>query len=78
MITAAFWGSRRRRVAGGVLLGVYARVSNRVVGLVMVFGAGVLISAVAFELTEQAHNMSSGRHVVGGLVAGSLVFFLGD
>ncbi len=79
MLTAAFWGF----VGGaallvGALAGIYLRVSHRVVGLIMAFGAGVLISAVAFELTEEAYQSSSGWHVVGGLVAGSLVFFVGD
>ena len=45
----------------------------------MAFGAGVLISAVAFDLVEEAVGKSSGHGwVVGGLFAGCLVFFGGD
>ena len=51
MLEAAWWGF----VGGaallvGALLGLYLKVGLRVIGLVMAFGAGVLISAVAFEL----------------------------
>ena len=45
----------------------------------MAFGAGVLISAVAFDLVEEAVDKSSGHGwVVAGLFAGCLVFFGGD
>ncbi|CAN7397915.1 ZIP family zinc transporter [Terrabacter sp. LjRoot27] len=79
MLTATFWGL----VGGaallvGALLGLYARASYRVIGLVMAFGAGVLISAVAFELTEEAFHSAGAAPVVVGLVSGSLVFFAGD
>ena len=79
MLTATFWGL----VGGaalliGALLGLYARASYRVIGLVMAFGAGVLISAVAFELTEEAFRSAGAAPVVVGLVSGSLVFFVGD
>lgn len=79
MLEAAWWGF----VGGaaliiGALLGVFLSVSNRVIGLIMAFGAGVLISAVAFELTQEAYTSGGTAPVVGGLVAGSLVFFAGD
>ena len=42
----------------------------------MAFGAGVLISAVAFELVHEAFETSAGDGGVAfGLLAGSLVFF---
>ena len=79
MLTATFWGL----VGGaallvGALLGLYAHASNRVIGIVMAFGSGVLISAVAFELTEEAFRSGGTLPVVLGLVGGSLVFFVGD
>jgi len=61
--------------AAALLWGVH----ERVLGLVMAFGSGVLISAVAFELVEEAYNTTSARGgVAGGLAAGCLVFFAGD
>lgn len=53
--------------------------SRRVLGLVMAFGAGVLISAVAYELVGEAVLASDGGgEVAGGLAAGALTFFAGD
>jgi len=45
----------------------------------MAFGAGVLISAVAFDLVEEAAQKSTGSGwTIAGLFAGCAVFFLGD
>jgi len=79
VVEAAFWGF----VGGvalllGAVLGLVWRTPPRVIGLVMAFGAGVLISAVAFELTEEAFETSGGLPVVLGLTAGALTFFVGD
>ena len=54
MLEAAFWG-----LVGGLALllgaaiGLAWRIPRRAIGLVMAFGAGVLISALAFELTAR-------------------------
>lgn len=79
MLEAAWWGF----VAGaalliGAFLGIYVGASKRVVGLVMGFGVGVLISAVAFELTMEAYEEAGTAPVVLGLLAGALTFFAGD
>lgn len=79
MFEAAFWGG----VGGaalllGAVMGLYLPTSTRVIGLVMAFGSGVLISALSFELTSEAYDTSGGTAVVLGLLSGSLVFFLGD
>ncbi len=76
---AAFWGF----VGGfalvvGAGLGLIWRIPPRVVGIVMAFGAGVLISAVAFELVEESFDASGALPVVAGLVAGALTFYVGD
>ena len=44
----------------------------------MAFGAGVLISALSFELTAEAVRSGGFDATAAGLAAGSLVFFLGD
>lgn len=79
MLEAAWWGF----VGGaallvGALLGLYLKVGLRVIGLVMAFGAGVLISAVAFELTQEAYRSAGSSAAALGLAAGSLTFFTGD
>ncbi len=79
MLEAAFWGF----VGGasllvGALAGIYTPFSRRLIGIIMGFGAGVLISAVAFELTKEAFDRSGTDAVIGGLAAGALTFFIGD
>jgi zinc transporter, ZIP family len=79
VLEAAFWGF----VGGlallvGAVLGLAWRVSPRVIGAVMAFGAGVLISAVAFELVEEAYESAGAAPVVLGLVGGSVAFYAGD
>lgn len=45
----------------------------------MAFGSGVLISAVAYDLVDEAFKTSAGSGgVAGGLFAGALAFFAGD
>src|SRR5512132_507453 len=63
----------------GALVAIRFQISLRVIGLIMAFGAGVLISAVAFDLVQEAADKSSGHGwAVAGLFAGCLVFFFGD
>jgi ZIP family zinc transporter len=63
----------------GGLIAIRFAVRRRVLGLVMAFGAGVLISAVAFELVEEAFETSSLlRDVAIGLFAGCAAFSVGD
>jgi ZIP family zinc transporter len=62
----------------GAAIGVFLPTSNRVVGLIMGFGTGVLISALAFELTLEAFHRGGGYGVVLGLLAGAIVFYVGD
>jgi ZIP family zinc transporter len=55
------------------------RIGLRAIGLIMGFGAGVLISAVAFDLVEEAIGKASGHGaVLVGIFAGCGVFFGGD
>ena len=80
-MSAAFgWGALAASslLIGGVIA-LRFRVSGRVLGLVLAFGAGVLISAVAYELVEDAFSTSEGgAWVAAGLAAGALVYFAGD
>jgi ZIP family zinc transporter len=61
------------------LLALHLPLSKRVIGLVMAFGAGVLISALAYELFLEATNTAErSRIAAAGLFAGSATFFIGD
>lgn len=83
MITAALWGLL---AASSLLVGAFLAtrftVRKRVLGLIMAFGVGVLISAVAFELIEEAFETyaasGGGWTVAAGLLAGAFAFFIGD
>lgn len=79
MLTATFWG-----LVGGVALllgaglGIYLDVPSRVIGLVMAFGGGVLISAVAFELLDESARTGHVDTLAIGMSLGALTFFAGD
>ena len=77
---AFFWGivAGSSLVLGG-LIALRFEIPSRVIGLVMAFGAGVLISAVAYELVADAFDASGGNmDVAAGLGAGALAFYSGD
>jgi zinc transporter, ZIP family len=80
-MAAAFgWGTlAASSLVIGAVVALVLRISLRVIGLIMAFGAGVLISAVSFDLIEEAVGKSSGHGwVVAGVFAGCGVFFGGD
>lgn len=69
--------------ASSVLLGglfaLWVTVGRRTLGLLMAFGAGVLVSAVAYELVEDAFDVAGGGGTVAlGMLAGALAFYAGD
>ena len=81
MLGAAFgWGTlAASSLVIGALVAIWLNISLRVIVLIMAFGAGVLISAVAFDLVEEAADKSSGHGAVAwGIFVGCGVFFGGD
>jgi ZIP family zinc transporter len=63
----------------GALVAMVFRIGSRAIGLIMGFGAGVLISAVSFDLVEEAAGKSVGSGaLLAGLFSGCLVFAGGD
>jgi zinc transporter, ZIP family len=80
LIEAFLWGAfaSSSLVLGG-LLALKLDLRERVIGLVMAFGGGVLISAVAFELYLDAADAVDDRAWIAvGLFAGALTFYVGD
>jgi ZIP family zinc transporter len=79
VLEATFWGlvGGFALLVGGVI-GLKLRTSQRLIGLIMAFGSGVLISALAFELTEEAFRRGGIDAVAGGMAAGAISFFVGD
>jgi ZIP family zinc transporter len=78
-LLAAFWG-----LVGGAALvlgaavGYLGRVPQRMVAAVMAFGAGVLVSALAFELVDEAYQRGGFTPVAIGLFGGALVYSLAN
>jgi ZIP family zinc transporter len=78
---AAFgWGTlAASSLVIGAVVALLFNIGLRTIGLIMAFGSGVLISAISFDLVQEAVDKSSGHGwVVGGFFAGCLVFFGGD
>lgn len=80
MINAFLWGAfAASSLVIGDILATYIKIPKRIVGLIIAFGVGVLISAVSFELVEAAFiTTNRGWAIAWGLLAGALVFFAGD
>jgi ZIP family zinc transporter len=80
MWTAFSWGlvAASSLILGG-LLGSWVTLGRRTLGAIMAFGAGVLISAVAYEMVFEAVQLSRGSLVPGlGFLLGAATFFLLD
>jgi ZIP family zinc transporter len=76
---AAFWGfiaASSLVVAAEVAFRF--KLSSMVIGLVMAFGVGALISAVSFELVAESLESAEIWQVTLALACGSIVFFIGD
>ena len=74
-LIAGLWGG----VAGGALLlgaaaGYLAPVPRRIVAGIMAFGAGVLISALAFDLMDEALARGGFAWTAGGFLAGAVLY----
>jgi zinc transporter, ZIP family len=74
-LQAGWWGL----VAGGALvvgalIGWFARVPPKVVSSIMAFGAGVLISALAFDLIDEAERQGGLGPAVAGFLGGAVIY----
>src|SRR5215207_3059185 len=79
MAEAAFWGAvGASSLLIGAVIAIAVPLPRRAIGLVLGFGAGTLISAMAFELTEEAFNVGGADAVTIGLALGALAYFVGD
>ena len=79
MAAAIGWGAlAASSLILGAVLGLARRWPERVVGLVLAFGAGALISAVSFDLAEEGLEIGGPGAVAFGLAAGALAFYVLD
>lgn len=78
-IEAGLWGL----LAGSALLigaaiGYFMMVPKRLVAAIMAFGAGVLISALSFDLMNEAYERGGIRSTAVGFLAGAVVYTLAN
>ena len=79
MGTAVLWGTvAASSLVIGALLAIARDWPDQLVGLVLAFGAGALISAVSFELAEDGVEIGGGLAVGVGLAVGALTYFFLD
>lgn len=74
-LQAGFWGL----VGGSALLigaacGYYARIPQKVIAVIMAFGAGVLISALSFELMDEAYKRGGFDSTAIGFLSGAVIY----
>jgi ZIP family zinc transporter len=79
MLEAGLWGLvAASALVIGALAQIGLRISRRSTALIMAFGAGALVSALAFDLTEEAFRRGGTGVFGAGLAAGALAFFIGN
>ncbi|HEY7622996.1 MAG TPA: hypothetical protein VH834_24690 [Solirubrobacteraceae bacterium] len=79
MAAALGWGAlAASSLVIGALLGMARAWPSRLVGLVLAFGAGALISAVSFDLFEEGKQIGDPGFVAVGLAVGAITYFSGD
>jgi ZIP family zinc transporter len=79
MAMAAFYGL----VSGstlfiGALIGIYLNIPTRLLGAILAFSSGVMISSLTFDLMENAFLSGGFASVSIGFLSGTLLFVLGD
>ena len=62
----------------GAAVGWLVPLSRRIIAAIMAFGAGVLISALSFELMDEAWQRGSIGAVAAGFLGGALVYTAGN
>ena len=79
VLIALGWGAlAAASLVLGALLALARRWPDAVVGTVLAFGAGALISSVAFELAQQGLQIGTPTSVAIGLALGAVTFFVAD
>ncbi|MBK7710233.1 MAG: hypothetical protein IPJ37_04225 [Bacteroidales bacterium] len=80
MLNAFLWGllATSSLILGGIIALRYS-FGNKILGIIMAFGAGTLISAVSYELIFDSLKLAKGTGFPGfGFFSGALVFFFSD
>lgn len=79
MIAAVGWGAlATSSLVIGALLGMVKAWPRRLVGIVLAFGAGALISTVSFDLAQEGARVGDPGVVAVGLAVGAITYFALD
>lgn len=79
MLSALVWGAVAAvSLTLGALLALLREWRTGAIGAVLAFGAGALISSVAFELAEEGLRVGGPVSVAVGLAVGAVAFFAAD
>lgn len=62
----------------GVVLGLFTRPPRRVIAAITAFGAGVLVSALTFDLMREAFDKGSASYAIGGFLTGAVIYVVFD
>ncbi|MDD1764036.1 MAG: ZIP family zinc transporter [Methanobacteriaceae archaeon] len=74
-IQAGFWGFLGGfALLLGALAGYYLKISHKIIGSIMAFGAGVLIAAACFALIQEAFLIGGFDSTLTGFTVGVLLF----
>lgn len=74
-LAAIFWGLfAGSSLVLGALLGYYLKLGQKIISAIMAFGSGVLISALSFELIEEAYKIGGYVSTAIGFLGGALVY----
>jgi zinc transporter, ZIP family len=60
----------------GAIFGYYFKIPPKMVACIMAFGSGVLLSAVSFELLDEAYQLGGPLHLAAGFMIGAIIFTL--
>jgi zinc transporter, ZIP family len=79
LVAAVGWGAlAASSLILGAVFGLARKWPERLVGAVLAFGAGALISAVSFDLAEEGAQIGDPGYVAIGLAAGAVTFYVVD
>jgi ZIP family zinc transporter len=79
MTEALAWGAlAASSLVVGALLGLSRPWPSRLIGLILAFGAGALISAVSFELAQEGARLGDAGYLALGLGLGAATYFGGN
>jgi zinc transporter, ZIP family len=75
MATAAIYGLlASSSFVVGVLLGLFTSPPRRLVAAIIAFGAGVLVSALTFDLMQEAVETGNAPFTIGGFLLGAIIY----